>query len=106
MGTKHSNPNLAKTHLTYSVDEIARLLKVSKGTVRRWLMTGLESVGGKGMTIVLGRVLRAFLRTRRESAKRPCGPGFLFCLRCREPKEPANAQADLVYDPEHLKGTG
>ena len=38
MGTKHPNPNLVKIHLTYSVDEIARRLSISKGTVRRWLM--------------------------------------------------------------------
>jgi hypothetical protein len=97
MGTRHPNPNLVKIHITYSVDEIARRLKLSKGTVRRWLKTGLDSVGGKGMTIVRGSVLRAFLRKRRESAKRPCQPGFLYCLRCRAPKEPANCKADLVY---------
>ena len=36
MGTKHPNPNLVKIHLTYSVDEVSRLLGVTKGTVRRW----------------------------------------------------------------------
>jgi hypothetical protein len=98
VGTRHPNPNLVKIHLTYSADEIGRRLKVSKGTVRRWLKTGLESVGGRGMTIVRGGVLREFLRRRRESAKRPCGPGFLYCLRCRTPKEPANGKADLLIN--------
>ncbi len=78
MGTKHPNPNLLKIHLTYSVDEIARKLSVSKGTVRRWLQTGLEPVAGPGLTIVRGSMLRDFLRRRREKAKRPCGPGFLY----------------------------
>jgi hypothetical protein len=98
MGTKHPNPNLVKIHLTYSVDEIARLLAVSKGVVRRWLKTGLESVEGPGITIARGCVLREFLRQRREKAKQPCGPGHLYCLRCRTPKEPANRKADLVRD--------
>src|SRR6185295_15888418 len=97
MGARYPNHNLVKVHLTYSVDEIGRLLHVSKGTVRRWLKTGLESVGGRGMTIVRGRILREFLRQRRVSAKRPCEPGFLYCLRCRTPKEPANGRADLVF---------
>jgi hypothetical protein len=97
MGTRHPNPNLVKIHLNYSVDEIARLLKVSNGTVRRWVKTGLEPIEGKGMTIVRGSVLREFLRRRRANAKRPCGPGFLYCLRCRTPKEPANGKADLVF---------
>jgi hypothetical protein len=96
MGTKHPNPYLVKIHRNYSVDEIARLLNVSKGTVRRWLKTALEAVEGPGMKIVRGRVLREFLQQRRKDAKRPCGPGFLYCLRCRMPKEPANRKADLV----------
>jgi hypothetical protein len=94
---RHPNPNLVKIHLNYSVDEIARLLEVSKGTVRRWLKTGLEPIEGKGMTIVRGSVLREFLRQRRANAKCPCGPGFLYCLRCRTRKEPENGTADLVY---------
>jgi hypothetical protein len=96
MGTKHPNPHFAKIHLNYSVDEIARRLNVSKGTVRRWIKSGLGTVGGKGMTIVRGSVLREFLKRRRAGAKRPCGPGFLYCLRCRSPMEPAGRKADLV----------
>jgi hypothetical protein len=97
MGTRHPNPNLVKIHLNYSVDEIARLLKVHRGTVRRWLKTGLEPIEGKGITIVRGSVLREFLRQRRVNAKCPCGPGFLYCLRCRARKEPTNGKADLLH---------
>lgn len=96
MGTKHPNPNLAKIHLTYSVDEIARLLSVSRGTVRRWLKTGLATVEGPGLKIVRGSVLREFLRKRRADGKRPCGLGFLYCLRCRVPRQPAGARAELI----------
>jgi hypothetical protein len=107
MGTKHPNPNLAKIHLTYSVDEIARLLSVSRGTVRRWLKTGLAAVEGPGLTIVRGSVLREFLRKRRADGKRPCGPGFLYCLRCRVPRQPAGARAELICsDPHAAEGTG
>ena len=79
------------------MDEIARLLKVSKGTVRRWLKTGLEPIEGKGMTIVRGAELREFLQLRRANAKCPCGPGYLYCLRCRTRKEPTNGKADVLY---------
>src|SRR5688500_10044042 len=102
MATKHPNPNLVKIHLAYSVDEIARLLKVSKGTVRRWLDAGLEAIDGPGLTLVRGHALREFLRQRRAKAKCPCGPGFLYCLRCRSRKQPAGGRADLVCD----RGTG
>jgi hypothetical protein len=106
MGTKHPNPNLVKIHQTYSVDEIARLLGVSKGTVRRWLKTGLKRVDGPGMTIVRGSDLRDFLKQRRDKAKHPCGPGFLYCLRCRMPKEPADRRADLVCTNSNTGGAG
>lgn len=97
MGTKHPNPNRIKALATYSVDEIARLLDVCKGTVRRWIKDGLQCVDGPGLLIVRGSDLRAFLRQRREKAKRPCGPGFLYCLRCRMPKQPTNNIADIVH---------
>ena len=29
--------------------------------------------------------LRVLLEARRKRAKRPCPPGFMFCLKCREP---------------------
>jgi hypothetical protein len=96
MGTKHPNPNFVKIHLSYSVDEIARRLNVSKGTVRRWIKTGLETVGGRGKTIVRGSVVREFLKQRRARLKRPCGPGHLYCLGCRSPREPAGRKAELV----------
>jgi hypothetical protein len=96
MGTRHPNPRLVKIHRNYSVPEIALLFGVHKNTVRRWLKEGLEAIEGKGPTLVIGRVLRAFIEQRRQKAKRPCPPGFMYCLRCRAPKEPAGRMADLI----------
>ena len=41
MGSRHPNPRLAKIHRSYSVEEIARLFRVHKNTVRAWLRQGL-----------------------------------------------------------------
>jgi hypothetical protein len=40
--------------------------------------------------------LRVFLEARRKRAKRLCPPGFLFCLKCREPRPPAERMIDYA----------
>jgi len=40
--------------------------------------------------------LRVFLDARRKRAKRLCPPGFLFCLKCHEPRPPAERMIDYA----------
>jgi hypothetical protein len=40
--------------------------------------------------------LRVLLEARRKRAKRPCPPGFMFCLKCREPRPPAGRMIDYA----------
>jgi hypothetical protein len=97
MVVRNPNPQRIKIHRTYSVDEVARRLGIHKNTVRRWQKDqGLEPIGGKGLTIFRGSVLRAFLEARRRTSKRPSPPGHMYCLRCRATKEPAKRMADLI----------
>lgn len=96
MGTRHPNPRLIKIHRSYSVDEAARTLKVHKNTVRRWLKQGLPKIEGKGLTLICGPILRAFLEAKRQRAKRPCPAGFIYCLRCREPRRPEGREVHLT----------
>jgi hypothetical protein len=93
---KSPNPRRVKLHRNYSVEEATKCLKVHKHTVRNWIKHGLPIVGGRGQTLVLGPDLRAFLETRRSQAKRPCLPGYLFCLKCREPKPPAGGMVEYA----------
>jgi excisionase family DNA binding protein len=85
-----------KLHRSYSVEEAAKALTVHKNTVRRWIKDGLPTVGGRGQTLILGSELRAFLDAKRKRAKRPCSPGFMFCLRCRTPRPPAGRMLEYV----------
>jgi hypothetical protein len=96
MGYRHPNPRLVKIHRSYSVEEIARLFKVHKNTVRSWLRQGLVAIDGQRPTIVPGQEIRRFLTERRRLAKRPCGPGRIYCLPCRAPKIPALDMAECV----------
>lgn len=87
------NPRLAKLHCSYTVEEAARALDTHKNTIRIWLKAGLPSVAGLWPVLIRGTDLRDFLSRRRANAKRPCPPGHLYCLRCRQPRKP---DADLV----------
>jgi excisionase family DNA binding protein len=94
------NPRLAKLHRSYTVEEVARLYKRHRNTVRTWLKTGgLRAIDGGKPALIQGRVLRAFLEARRVADKRPCPPGFLYCFKCRQPRQPALGMADFIPRP-------
>ena len=101
MGSRHPNPRLAKIHRSYSVEEMARLFKVHKNTVRNWLRQGLEPIDDQRPTVVRGEELRRFLTERRARAKQTCGPGRIYCLPCRAPKVPAGKMAECISDRRH-----
>lgn len=96
MGSRHPNFRLAKIHRSYSVEEVARLFRVHKNTVRNWFKQGLTPIDGQRPTVVRGADIRQFLGERRARAKRPSGPGRIYCLPCREPKVPAGGMAECV----------
>jgi hypothetical protein len=96
MGKRNPNPRRVKIHHNYSVEEIARLFDIHKNTVRRWIQDGLRTIDEKRPFLILGTVLRAFLEGKRKKSKRPCPPGFMYCFRCREPREPAGRTAVVV----------
>lgn len=96
MGHRHPNFRLAKTHRSYSVEEISRLFGIHKNTVRAWLRQGLSPIDDQRPIIVRGEELRRFLAERRASTKRACGPGQIYCLPCRIPKLPAGKMAECV----------
>lgn len=97
MSRTRLNPNLAKIHRSYTVEEIARLYGLHRNTVRSWLNGGgLVAIDGGRPVLVQGKVLRAFLDARRTAAKRPCPVGTLYCFKCREPRPPALGMADFI----------
>ncbi len=90
------------------MEEVAKLFRVEKNTVRNWIKSGLETVDDRRQTLVLGRKLSAFLHARRERARQRCKPGQFYCLRCRAPRDPVSSRADYVpITPAsgNLKGT-
>lgn len=96
MPGKRLNPRLAKIHRTYTVEEIARLYGMHRNSVRNWMKSGLTPIDDARPLLVRGADLRAFLARRRQSGKRPCPPGMLYCFRCRAPRHPALGMLDFM----------
>jgi len=96
MGYRHPNPRLPKIHRCYSVEDLARLFKVHKNTVRNWFKHGLKPIDDQRPILIRGEDLRRFLTERRSCAKQACGPGRIYCLPCRAPKVPAGQMAECV----------
>lgn len=89
MANRRVSARRVKRRWTYNVAEAAAVTNVTAATVRQWLKIGLEPVPGIRPTIIRGADLIAFLKKREIERKRPCGPGRIYCLRCKEPREPA-----------------
>ena len=97
MSSRRVNHRLVKIHRNYSVEEAAVLLGVHRNTVRQWVKVGLPTSDEKRPTLILGRALFDFLKSRKALNKRPCQPGQIYCVRCRCPKHPAGDMAE--YEP-------
>lgn len=90
------NPYKVKLHFSYTVSELADCLGVHKNTVRNWRREGLEPVDGGRPELFQGAVVRDFLLKRNARRKQPCPPGTLYCLRCRQPREPAQGMIEYM----------
>ena len=90
------NPRLPKIHRTYTVEDAARLLGVHKNTVRTWLRSGLRPTDGRRPTLIRGVELRRFLTAQRAARKRPTPNGMIYCLGCRQQRQPAGQMADYA----------
>lgn len=93
--SKRPNPRLVKLHRNYEVGEIASLFSIHKNTVREWIKKGLPVTDKRRPQLITGHALRDFLQAKRSKNKRPCPPGELYCLRCRQPQKPAGNMVDF-----------
>jgi hypothetical protein len=88
------NPNLAKIHRSYTVEEVSGLFGVHKNTVRSWIKNGLEVCDDLRPALILGNILRVFLQSKKQKRKQKCKPAEMYCLRCKSPQMPAGGMID------------
>ncbi len=94
---KNHNPNLAKIHRNYSIEEVANLYQVHKNTVLAWIKNhGLKTIDNLKPILILGSELRLFHQNKRTKNKRKCLPYEIYCLKCRKPQIPAENMADYI----------
>jgi excisionase family DNA binding protein len=98
MAHRRFNPRIAKSHRTYTVEEVARAFCVHKNTVRRWVAEGMPVIDARRPMLIHGHDLAAFLIERQQKLKSRCGPGQIYCLACRAPKQPAGRAVECILD--------
>ncbi|KHS41595.1 helix-turn-helix domain-containing protein [Novosphingobium subterraneum] len=96
MPARRVNPYRVKLLRTYTVAELATCLEVHKNTIRHWQKAGLATIDKARPVIFHGETVRRFLTTLNQKRKHTCGPGQMFCLRCRAPREPALGMVDYI----------
>ena len=88
------NPNRAKIHRSYTVEETADLFDVHKNTVRNWLINGLAVCDNGHPTHILGSDLGEFIRAKKAKRKQKCKSWEFYCMRCKKPRTPVENMAD------------
>ena len=84
---------VVKIHRSYTAEEVAINQSVAKGTVRRWLKTGLPSLNDRRPCLILGGDLVDFLKGRKKP-KQTCRPEECLCFKCKAPRKAAFGEAE------------
>jgi hypothetical protein len=98
MANRRHTPRRVKSLRTYDVRQAAKVTGATPGTVRHWHKNGLEAVAGHWPLIFRGVDIIAFFKKRSTARKQRCGPGRIYCLRCKAPMTPALGMVDYRPD--------
>ncbi len=91
-----------KTHRNYEIAELAKLLGVSRSTVRNWIKSGLPVISDKRPRLIVGEDFRRWSKAARAARKSKCRPGEMYCFKCRQPRKPALGMVDFAQRTEIL----
>ncbi len=94
MSRRH-NVRLLHSHVTYTAQELAMILNVCIGTVRRWVKLGLTPIDRHVPRLFLGQHAAHFLAARSQP-RQSLAPGELYCVACKVPREPFQGVIRLV----------
>ena len=91
-----------KENYTYTLEQIADLFGIDLMTVRRWVRhDGLARIPKIRPYMVHNSALKAFLHKRQSARKQKCGPGEVYCLKCRCPRIPEKGTGRATIQPNN-----
>jgi excisionase family DNA binding protein len=92
---------------SYTIEEAAGTLGVTIGTVRNWVKAGLPTMRSQRPYLILGEALKDFLQKRTKRSKAKLAASELYCLTCKEPREPLGLLVDCTpQNPSTARLTG
>ena len=93
---KRANQMAVRASLTYDIGEAARALDVTPATIRNWINDGLHVMSSRKPYLLLGAAIREYLREKYAKAKRPLGEDKLFCVSCKDGRNPKDMAVSLT----------
>lgn len=81
---------------SYTFEEAAIALGVSKGTVRNWVNNGLPAMKAQRPYLILGEALKDFLQSNKAKRKSALQSTELYCLTCKAPRMPMGMLVDCI----------
>ena len=96
------NARLVKRDSTYTVEETSTLLAVHVNTVRNWQNDGLHPIDTHRPVLFHGSDLQIYIRRKHAKRRQRCGPGELYCFKCRQPRLPKDRAIKVEMQNERL----
>jgi len=93
---KRVNGRAIKSVRTYTIEEAAEALDVSVVAVRSWEERGLQLIKDQRPYLIVGSVLKEFLRKEAADRKRPLAIDQIYCAPCKLRVRPMGGMADYV----------
>ena len=81
---------------SYTFEEAATALGVSKGTIRNWVNSGLPAMKAQRPYMILGDALKDYLQARATIRKTSLQPSELYCLSCKASRTPMGMMVDCI----------
>lgn len=82
----------------YTVEELCKILGVSRALVRTWIKDGLRTVSDGQPCLIRGEDIKAHLQKCKASTRKTMGPGEFRCQRCKSGRKPAGSMVDCVIN--------
>jgi excisionase family DNA binding protein len=81
----------------YTIDEVAKLLCVSRTTVFTWISDGLRSLKTREPHLIIGGELKVFLAQRVHGKTAAFSTDVFVCMRCQAGRAPAGNMIDYYH---------